>query len=265
MRKLIATLLLFLLPISAAVAHPLDISKTIFTIHEKGLSATTYIHSFEGQFFASKHAPETVYDFQSVFDYKDQFFAYVEERVRLQNNMKDCTFIAEDFPFRDDYVILSEGYEVHYNFECDEELKDIALTNELFTDDFELQTNKISFYQAEGANFSLKNHKVLNSVYTRFAWNIGQEADLTIVDTDKDGLSDEDERLYKTDPNKVDTDGDRYTDFEEVQFSWNPIDAELGPGQEERPEVEITMSQPTSNSFIQVLENFFLKIIGWLK
>lgn len=43
------------------------------------------------------------------------------------------------------------------------------------------------------------------------------------VDADGDGLSDEEERQYGTDPSDLDSDADGYTDGEEVQNGFNPI------------------------------------------
>ncbi|MGO5092402.1 Mbeg1-like protein [Clostridium sp. LCP25S3_F10] len=44
------------------------------------------------------------------------------------------------------------------------------------------------------------------------------------IDSDKDGLSDEDEKLYKTDPNNPDTDGDKLSDGQEVLlYHTNPL------------------------------------------
>lgn len=43
------------------------------------------------------------------------------------------------------------------------------------------------------------------------------------VDTDKDGLFDDQEALYGTDINNPDTDGDGYTDGEEVKNGYNPL------------------------------------------
>jgi hypothetical protein len=48
----------------------------------------------------------------------------------------------------------------------------------------------------------------------------------TFKDTDNDGLSDEMEFVYGSDPNNPDTDGDGYKDGEEVKNGYNPI----GPG-----------------------------------
>lgn len=46
-------------------------------------------------------------------------------------------------------------------------------------------------------------------------------------DTESDGLSDRDEvKIYKTDPKNKDTDGDGYSDGDEVKGGYNP----LGPG-----------------------------------
>lgn len=42
------------------------------------------------------------------------------------------------------------------------------------------------------------------------------------VDLDKDGLTDAEEELFKTDPAKPDTDGDKYTDGQEVINLYNP-------------------------------------------
>ncbi len=48
-----------------------------------------------------------------------------------------------------------------------------------------------------------------------------------IIDTDADGLSDDLEEYYGTDPNNPDSDGDTYNDGTEVKNNYNP----LGPGQ----------------------------------
>jgi hypothetical protein len=50
---------------------------------------------------------------------------------------------------------------------------------------------------------------------------------MATIDTDKDGLSDDDEiKIFKTDPLKADTDGDGFNDGDEVRNGYNPN----GPG-----------------------------------
>ena len=47
-------------------------------------------------------------------------------------------------------------------------------------------------------------------------------------DTDQDGLSNDEEKLYGTDPNKADTDGDGYSDGIEVRSGYDPSKAAPG-------------------------------------
>lgn len=58
-----------------------------------------------------------------------------------------------------------------------------------------------------------------------FWWSSFQVArgENIFVDSDQDGLSNEEERLYKTDPNKRDTDGDGYSDGVEVASGYDPL------------------------------------------
>lgn len=47
---------------------------------------------------------------------------------------------------------------------------------------------------------------------------------ITIIDTDKDNLTDAEERQLKTNPKKIDTDNDNLTDYEEVKiYKTNPL------------------------------------------
>lgn len=50
----------------------------------------------------------------------------------------------------------------------------------------------------------------------------------TFNDSDNDGLSDDEEKVYGTDPNKADTDGDGYSDGVEVKSGYNPLKAAPG-------------------------------------
>jgi hypothetical protein len=70
----------------------------------------------------------------------------------------------------------------------------------------------------------------------------GEEGEPEPVDTDEDGLSDEEEAMLGTDPNKKDTDDDSYWDSWEVNEGTDPLDPEsriyigywnYNPGKEE--------------------------------
>lgn len=54
-------------------------------------------------------------------------------------------------------------------------------------------------------------------------------------------IPDEEERIYRTDSSKIDTDGDNYTDYEEVTMGWNPIKASPSPGQTHRDKLPDTL------------------------
>jgi hypothetical protein len=59
---------------------------------------------------------------------------------------------------------------------------------------------------------------------TQAGWNYIDEEGiiLTLSDQDNDGLSDEEEKKYGSDPNKPDTDNDGYNDGSEVRNGYNP-------------------------------------------
>ncbi len=52
----------------------------------------------------------------------------------------------------------------------------------------------------------------------------------SITDTDGDGLTDEEETKYKTNPNQADSDGDGVSDLEEIQKGTDPNKADQIPG-----------------------------------
>jgi len=69
------------------------------------------------------------------------------------------------------------------------------------------------------------------------------KSDTTKVDTEKDsdndGLTDIEEATYKTNPNKIDTDGDGYSDYIEIKSGFDPLTA---------PEEAKTNTSTTNNS-----------------
>lgn len=54
-------------------------------------------------------------------------------------------------------------------------------------------------------------------------------ANIVLLDSDADGLPDDQEKRFGTDPNKADSDGDGYSDLVEIKSGYDP----LGPGKKE--------------------------------
>lgn len=67
----------------------------------------------------------------------------------------------------------------------------------------------------------------------------------TMLDSDEDGLTDEDEMMYGTDPGSDDTDGDGLMDGEELSMGADPLIADTdGDGLNDGDEVRIWLSSP---------------------
>jgi len=63
---------------------------------------------------------------------------------------------------------------------------------------------------------------ILGQAFLTFAENKDNSSNL-FLDSDHDGLSDQEERIYETDPNSVDSDRDGYTDGAEVKSGYDPL------------------------------------------
>lgn len=109
--------------------------------------------------------------------------------------------------------IFTKGFPVAYSAICGSDLKNFEYSLRIFTE-LPLQTNRVLVY--EGKTGRTLSYKVLTSKVQNARFSSG--APEKLKDTDDDGLSDEEEILYRTSPSAADTDMDFYTDYEEVML-----------------------------------------------
>jgi ABC-type nickel/cobalt efflux system permease component RcnA len=221
---------IFLLTITKnAFAHPLDISNSTIWIKWDTAHITTYFHSFEVDYLLKNN--------WIVIDWIDEYILnkdiiknYIQKKLIFTNDNKKC--IIENYEFYNDevYNILTDWFKVSYKIKCDEKIKDFEMKVHFFNN-FPLQTNKFTVYDLNKWINSIL-YKVLTPKINYIKINdLESYIPKKRKDSDCDWLSDEDELIYKTNPNEIDTDWDHYTDYQEV-ISWqNPINKEYWPWQ----------------------------------
>jgi hypothetical protein len=79
---------------------------------------------------------------------------------------------------------------------------------------------------------------------TYFAMAENKNTSTIFLDSDQDGLTDQEEKMIGTDPKNPDTDNDGYSDGKEVQSGYNPLKA--APGDQIFPAVKTSVAQPVS-------------------
>lgn len=233
--KIPSFILLILLSIPGTLfAHPLDISSSTYTIQENEVRATTYFHTYEAERLLrnNKINLDTSEDY-----YKNSrlFEEYVRERAIVRNNGELCQIQNISLIRKEMYEIISEGLWVEYSFTCTHPIQTITIELQFFIE-YELQTNRLNIYTLSNGvnNVTPIAYKVLNPLIQSYTHDLSNTKIEKLPDTDGDGIPDEEERIYRTNPLKIDTDGDYYTDYEEVTMGWNPINASPSPGQTKR-------------------------------
>lgn len=253
-RTVAACVMFFVLPL-VAFAHPLDISSSFFTVRAQTVAVSTFFHPFEIEQLLASHLPDAArYDLQQYFKYPDVVFDYVERHISLTAGGAACTFARGEIPHKEDYELLAGGLEVQYTFTCPQPITDLAFDIRFFITDFPLQTNRLTVYDTVAHPITTQPDamKILTTTITDFAWTRGVVTS-PLPDGDGDTIPDAEERSYRTDPHNADTDGDGYTDGEEILSGWDPLSAELSPGQ--KPAA--TDDQSDGHIFGAMLDHFF--------
>ena len=228
------------------VAHPLDVSNTTLSIYSTTIEWSTTLHPVEldhilinsGNILPESITPESYYENREVL------FSYMKQAFHMKSGNTLCTmtgFSLEEGLFIDE--MYSRWFPISYRFECPTLIDTLTLDMQICTD-LSLQTNRVSLYANTSQWPKTIAYKVFTSKYTTAT--IWMQY-ITSLDSDHDGLSDEEERWYGTNESLMDTDGDNYTDSEEIRNSWNPLSKDPGPWQTERLEI-IPISTPGNNT-----------------
>lgn len=263
MKKIIYGIMLILMnifSIHSVWAHPLDISSTVITLSNHWISWMTYFHSYEAGILLSKKG----YDVSEVSLYnnhKEDIIRYFLEKIEIRNNDTLCRIIDPTIWDQEGYEILSRGLVITYNGECWWNVEKLDVSLDFFTE-FPLQTNRLTLLDESGNEvfFKVGTTEIKKLTYTK-------GVPIIHTDTDHDWLSDEEEKIYKTDPNNNDSDHDYYLDGEEVNYWWNPINAWVGPGQAPREKYENTTYVPPPRNLDQKENKYSLtgnSAIWWL-
>lgn len=234
-------------------AHPIDISKSIIWIKENKMNVTTYFHSFEIDYLLKTNDVKV----ESVADYflhPNIIEDYIKKTVFLENDNKICQL--EEFTFYEDeiYEVLTEWLKVTYKISCSKDISNFKLSINYFNN-FPLQTNRVKMYDLNDWVKSILYKVLTPKISDIEVENLSTFEPRKVIDSDCDWMWNEDEKIYKTNPYKVDTDWDNYTDFQEITWWWNPLDKELWPGQylkEELDKVQCKKEQLEINNDPQV-------------
>lgn len=214
-------------------AHPLDVSNTTLTIYDTTVVWVTYIHPVElDRILVSKTwiAP-TAITLESYYSLTGVLTKYLAETLQIINGENSC--IMGSFEFQE-WLMIDEVYSrwfpISYTFSCTEKVV-TPMIKITFLNEVPLQTNRLYIYQTLSGTLTRTDYKVLNAKKDSHTLSLQVWDKVVIQDTDGDGLSDDDELLYTTNPNSKDSDSDWYTDLIEIQSSWNPLSKELSPWQ----------------------------------
>ena len=239
----------FIFQAQSTFAHPLDITHSDIYVEDNNqvITGQSFVHPFLiGLLLETKNIK--IQSSNDFYNYADIIGNYLNEKVKISNNDFSCIMTDLNIPPLDEFEIMGSGLEIDWSVKCHKEIEKLEITNTLFIEYSNLQTNKINiFHNNEKQEIQQGNKNISEIILTykvfsaRFDFQNKENNKIDFNDKDNDGLSDEEEILYATNPELADTDNDGYNDKEEIENGWDPLFSEISPGQiklEEKEENE---------------------------
>lgn len=234
MKKILISFVLFFLLFGKIFAHPLDISNSFYSFQGNTLQVTTFFHTYEIEYLLRWNG-KNVKNIPEYFQYRETIQDYIHKNISLETEWKNCKIWEIELVEKDEYSIILDGFEVNFLIECPQNIQTGLLQVKYFNE-FPLQTNQSTFYDLN-TDTTPFHYTVLTPKVFSYQFDLNNKTPLCIVDSDWDGLSDDEERIYGTDAENIDTDGDFFTDYEEVFWWWDPKSSSPWPAQPYREQI----------------------------
>lgn len=231
--RFVLVLLLFFVSVFSTSAHPLDISLSVLEVGNEAVKGTIYIHPYEFNLLAEENGINLQQG--GLGSAKQEMARYLRERFIVRTGEGPLRPIAVEAEDSELYQILSDGLYLNFRLNIDRSDYPVTFDVSLFTEYFSTQTNKLILLNENGEMFPGGEEVFLTVRRQQWTFDLNnpdfssEKDDLT--DTDEDGLTDHQEKIYGFDPENPDTDGDGYDDFIEMSFGWDPFDPAPSPGQ----------------------------------
>lgn len=215
-------------------SHPLDISYTKIVPRPNEFHGETYIHPYELilLFRTSGIKFHNEQDFEQLTDHLIPYFI---KNFQVFANGEVIEFQHIKLRQKSFAGILSDGVNIHFDIprKAGSQIYQLKIT--LFIEYFETQTNKLLLLDQNGEVVDGRPEICFTKYRQEWELNLNKPDFSQDIDdqrdSDKDGLTNHQEKLYGTDSLVADTDKDGFSDYEEFVMGWNPLKRRSNKGQ----------------------------------
>lgn len=178
-------------------AHPLDVSNTTLTLYPRTVEGVTYLHPAELDriLVLSGGVDPGRLSIDMYYAMTGTLTKYLGETLTLENDGQKCSignFRVMVGMMVDE--IFANGFPISYTISCPTDIITPIITINICTE-VQLQTNRLYVYESiPNASPIKRDYRVLN--VHKNSQTIILNAPSTLIDTDHDGVPDEDEILY---------------------------------------------------------------------